>query len=175
MQWVQHNCFKRWSKVSTFWKACNMRNSWECWRCTGCNQQRLATDSARIRSWSGDSENYCPRFWHRFFAWNVLWQNSFHGFCYQSRRNTVLQLLMMLGKLCEVPRCLLWRGLRHHCPIYNVSCIFFNICLYFSYFMAGCILEKKYIYFLIYTYLYIYKMTSGQWWKSRCGGMGYKN
>ena len=24
---------------------------------------------------------------------------------------------------CEVPMCLLWRGLRHHCPIYNVSCI----------------------------------------------------
>ena len=28
---------------------------------------------------------------------------SFHGFCYQSRRNIVLQL----GELCEVPRCLL--------------------------------------------------------------------
>ena len=29
----------------------------------------------------------------------------------------------MLGELCEVPRCLLWRGLRCHCPMYNVSCI----------------------------------------------------
>ena len=29
----------------------------------------------------------------------------------------------MLGELCEVPRCLHWSGLRHHCPIYNVSCI----------------------------------------------------
>ena len=28
-----------------------------------------------------------------------------------------------LGKLCEIPRGLLWRGLRHHCPRYNVSCI----------------------------------------------------
>ena len=28
----------------------------------------------------------------------------------------------MLGELCEVPRCLLWRGLRCHCPMYNVSC-----------------------------------------------------
>ena len=37
-----------------------------------------------------------------------------------------------LGELCEVPRCLLWRGLRRHCSIYNVSCIFFNKCLYFS-------------------------------------------
>ena len=35
-----------------------------------------------------------------------------------------------LGELCEVPRCLLWRGLRPHCPVYSVlvSCIFFNKC-----------------------------------------------
>ena len=37
----------------------------------------------------------------------------------------------MLGELCEVPRYLLWRGLRSHCPVYNVSCILFNTCLYF--------------------------------------------
>ena len=30
-----------------------------------------------------------------------------------------------LGELCEVPQCLLWRGLRHHCPRYNVSCILY--------------------------------------------------
>ena len=34
-----------------------------------------------------------------------------------------------LGELCEVPRWL-WRGLRCHCPMYNVSCIL-NKCLYF--------------------------------------------
>ena len=28
-----------------------------------------------------------------------------------------------LGQLCEVPKGLLWRGLRHHCSVYNVSCI----------------------------------------------------
>ena len=28
-----------------------------------------------------------------------------------------------LGELCEIPRCLLWRGLRRRCPMYNVSCI----------------------------------------------------
>ena len=37
-----------------------------------------------------------------------------------------------LGELCEVPRCLRWRELRRHCPMYNVSYIFFNKCLYFS-------------------------------------------
>ena len=36
-----------------------------------------------------------------------------------------------LGELCEVPRCLLWRGLRLHCPVYSVSCIFSNKCLFF--------------------------------------------
>ena len=35
------------------------------------------------------------------------------------------------AEACEVPRCPLWRGLRHHCPRYSVSCIFFNKCLYF--------------------------------------------
>ena len=39
----------------------------------------------------------------------------------------------MLGELCEVPRCLLWRGQRCHCPVYNVSlsCIFIK-CLCFT-------------------------------------------
>ena len=36
-----------------------------------------------------------------------------------------------LGELREVPRCLLWRRLRHHHPMYNVSYIFFKKCLIF--------------------------------------------
>ena len=36
-----------------------------------------------------------------------------------------------LGELCEVPRCLLGRGLRHHCPMYSIPCIFFKKCLFF--------------------------------------------
>ena len=43
------------------WKACNEQNTWECWMCTGCNQQRSTTDGVRTRSWSGDSKNYCVR------------------------------------------------------------------------------------------------------------------
>ena len=39
--------------------------------------------------------------------------------------------LIRLGKQCDVLRCLLWRGLRRHCPLYNVSCMFFNKCLSF--------------------------------------------
>ena len=30
-----------------------------------------------------------------------------------------------LAELCEVTRCLLWRGLRCHCPMYNVYCILY--------------------------------------------------
>ena len=37
-----------------------------------------------------------------------------------------------LGELCKVPRCLLWRGLRHQCPMYSVSCISYLLqCLFF--------------------------------------------
>ena len=52
----------------------------------------------------------------------------------------------MLGELCEVPRCLLWRGLRCHCPMHNVSCIFFNKCLYFSYYRVVYFLDRTHIY-----------------------------
>ena len=32
-----------------------------------------------------------------------------------------------LGELCEVPRYLLWRRLRCHCPMYNVSWILYHL------------------------------------------------
>ena len=28
------------SKWCMIWKPCNKQNAWECWMCTGCNQQR---------------------------------------------------------------------------------------------------------------------------------------
>ena len=51
-----------------------------------------------------------------------------------------------LGELCEVPRYLLWRGLRCHCLMYSVSCIFFNKCLYFSYYVTGYFLDRPLTY-----------------------------
>ena len=44
-----------------------------------------------------------------------------------------------LEEVCEVMVWLLWRGLRGHCPRYNVSCIFFNKCLFFR--LQGWILS----------------------------------
>ena len=51
---------------------------------------------------------------------------------------------MATGRTVQGPRCLLWRGLRRHCPIYNVSVSFivFNKCLCFSYCMAGYLLDR---------------------------------
>ena len=80
----------------------------------------------------------CPGSWCRILkvysqhergtqSWNVLWQNLFCSFCYQSRRNIVLQSLMTWLKPLPMnqisSRSQLWRGLRCQCPIYNVSCI----------------------------------------------------
>ena len=46
-----------------------------------------------------------------------------------------------LGELGEVSRCLLWRGLRRHCPMSSVSCILlsYSINVYFSDYMTGYI------------------------------------
>ena len=58
----------------------------------------------------------------------------------------------MMGQLMATERavwcskCLLWRGLRCHCPMYNVSCILHLLhCLYISYDMAGYLLDRLHI------------------------------
>ena len=58
-----------------------------------------------------------------------------------------------LGELCEVPRCLLWRGLRSyvpHCPMYNVSCTlyFLHKYPYFSYYIDEYFMERP-LYFIL--------------------------
>ena len=69
---------QRWLRICwkwcTLWKACNKQNTWRCWTCLGCNQQRSETDSVRSRSSSGDSKNYC--------AWDIdagSWHETYHG------------------------------------------------------------------------------------------------
>ena len=46
--------------------------------------------------------------------------NSNKGFC-----RVFWTVEETLRELCEVPRCLLWMGLRHNCPMCNVSCILY--------------------------------------------------
>ena len=52
--------------------------------------------------------------------------NSNKGFC-----RVFWTTEEILGELCKVSGCLLWRGLSCHCPTYNVSYIFFKKCLFF--------------------------------------------
>ena len=59
---------------------------------------------------SGFSRNKSPLKGKRFQTIDEIQENT-------------LGQLMVMRKLCEVPRCLLWRRLRHHCPVYNISCI----------------------------------------------------
>ena len=83
----------------------------------------------------GDSATLTAPMWHPEISgfpqnWSHLWEGR--DFRSWMRFRKIWQgSWWRLGELCEVPRCLLWRGLRHHCLMYNVSCIF-NKCLYFS-------------------------------------------
>ena len=49
-----------------------------------------------------------------------------------------------LKKLCELPRCLFkgYWGVIFLCRVFLVSSIFFSKCLYFSYYMAGYLLDR---------------------------------
>ena len=52
-----------------------------------------------------------------------------------------------LGELCEVPRRLLWSnwGIIVLCTMFLVSCVFFNKCLYFSYYVNGYFPDRPHI------------------------------
>ena len=60
--------------------------------------------------------------------------------------------LMVIERTVWGPKGLLGRGLRRHCPMYKVSCIFFNKCLYFSYYMARYLMDRLHI--LLITNIY---------------------
>ena len=79
---------QRWLRVcwkwSTFWKACNKENTWECWTCTGCNQQGSVTDSVRTRSWSGDSQNYCVQDFDAG-SWHEMCHGKIHSMASATR------------------------------------------------------------------------------------------
>ena len=110
-------------------------NTWEGWTCISCIQQRSATHRAGTRSWSGDSKNYWVRDSDAGDSGKynkAADSGSNRGFC-----TVIWAVEETLGELCEVPKCLLWKRLRRHCPLYNVSCIFFNKWLYSSHDMAG--------------------------------------
>ena len=90
----------------------------------------------------------CLTFWGRILAWNVSWQNSFCGFCYQSRRNVVLQL----GE-CARSQDAHFAGdwsMTVLCTVFLGSGIFFSKCLYVSCYMAGYLLDRPHHILSIY-------------------------
>ena len=85
---------QRWWKIcwkwSMFWKACNKQDTWECWTCTGCTNKDRWLTVWELEADLGIPELLCRRFSFSILAWNMLRQNSFSAFCYQSRRNIAL-------------------------------------------------------------------------------------
>ena len=115
---------QRWSRIcwkwSTFWKACNKQNTWECWMCMGCSLQRWATDSVKTRSWSGDSKNTVSEILTHDLGMKCVMAKFIPGFCYQSRRNIVLQLGELWG-----PKVPTLKGTEASLPY--VQCFFFLV------------------------------------------------
>ena len=79
-----------------------------------------------ISNHSGDSASLQPRFgalWLlAFLKTNHLWKGRDFRLLMRLRKIRKGSR-WWLGELCVVPRCPLWRRLRRHCPMYNVSCI----------------------------------------------------
>ena len=84
----------------------------------------------------GDSATPQPRFGTCGFQLFPKLKSPLKGKRFQTRQLLIFRKIpwgswWQFGELCEVPRCPLWRRLRCHCPMYSVSCIFFNKCLFF--------------------------------------------
>ena len=117
---------QRWSRVcwkwSTFWKACNKQNTWECWMCTGCDQWRLvAFPKTKI---TFEREELSDLWWDSGRYDRVTdgdWEN-----CVRSQ-----------GAYFEGD----W-GIIVLCMMFLISRIFFKKCLYFSYYLAGYLLDR---------------------------------
>ena len=151
-EWVEQGiCIKFCVKlehfsVETIWmiqKAAVMDNWWlapSSWQCTQSHILSHKDFFGETSNHPGDSAVLQPRF-------GALQLLAFPKSKITFQREEISDSQWNSGKYdvaadgdwenCEVLGCLLWRGLRHHCPMYNVSYIFFNKCLYFSYYMAG--------------------------------------
>ena len=147
--WVEQQiCIKFWIKlehssvetIQMIQKVAAMGN-W--WLAASSRQHALSVPHVSCRGfwWNIKSPRWLTPLQPRFGTLPLLalpkLKSSLKGKRFQTvydiQENTTRQLMVRLGELCEVPRCLLWRGLWHHCPMYNVfvSRIFFNKCLYF--------------------------------------------
>ena len=118
--------------------------TWECWTCISCNQQSSVTGSARTRSWSGASKNYCVRDFDT---------GSWHETCCGKILSVASTTRAEGTSCCSWENCVTppsayfegnW-GVIVLCTMFLASCIFFNKSLYFSYYMAGYLLDRHQI------------------------------
>ena len=111
--------------------------------------------------WAASSQQRacsCYRFSHRVFLWNIKsprWLSPptsqiWHPVTYSQNYNCLWKgrdfrpsvrfrkirhgKWWRMRELCEVPRCLLWRGRKCHCLMHNVSCIL-NVSIFI---LHGC-------------------------------------
>ena len=134
-QWI---CIKFYIKL----EHSSMETIWMIQKATAVGNCWLAASSQRAHScimscaeffietsnYSGDSAPYSPDlapcdFWLFPKLKSPLKWKRFHTMD-ETQENTIGQLMVM-GECCEVPRYLLWRGLRCHCPMYNISYILY--------------------------------------------------
>ena len=117
-----------------FQKAAGMMSNW--WF-TALPQQCIFHASLLVQSFfcvcetsnhPGDSAPYSPDlvshdFWFFQKLTSLLKGKRFRTVD-KIQEDTTGQL-MAIGRTVCGPRCLLWRGLRRHCPRYNISCILY--------------------------------------------------
>ena len=129
-------------------KAAAIGNWWLApwlWRCAHSCIMSCAKFFGKISNHSGDSSPLQPIFGTlqllAFPKTKITFEKK--DFRVSMRFRKIWQgSWWQLGELYEVPRCLLWRGLRCHCLMCNVFCIFLKKCLNFSCYMAGYFLDR---------------------------------
>ena len=138
---------QRWSRIywmwPMFWKACNKKNTWECWTLPATiNTDQQLTVQEREADW-GIPKTTASETLMQDVGMKCIEEKFILQPLLPKRRNT----LRHLGELHVVPGNYFegdW-GVLVSCTTFLVSCIFFNKCLSFSYHMAEYFLDRPHI------------------------------
>ena len=147
---------QRWLRIcwkwSTFWKACNERNTWERWTCTGCNLQYWQVTVWELEAYLGIPKTTVSEILMRDLGMKRVVEKFILQHLLPEQKELVLQLLMTWFKPLPINQVSSKRSQpdtnplygcdpetkaqsssgSRHCPMDKVSCIFFNKCLCFS-------------------------------------------
>ena len=135
-------------------KATAMGNWWLAVSTQQCTSSCITTSVifGKTSNPPGDSAPLQPRF-------GALWLLTFPKIKITFKREEISDIRWDLGKYDEAAggnwtNCVRSQGAYVEgdwgvivlCTMFLISCIFFNICLYFSYYMSGYLLDRTYIY-----------------------------